>query len=174
MPLWVGISWKASGLGASEQTKVRGNYICCLVIVAIFVGPGGAKRQVFFKVIIRRDGEKPQTRGTFMGRHKKLPKELTTELLYLELPAISASCGVKSYMHYIRFLLTKTSSAKFESIFPLGSISIYIHLGSIFYFHFFCQSGNNNWMINTAVIKFSLRYSLHIPHSNQTPLFFPV
>ena len=25
----------------------------------------------FFKFIIRREGEKPQTRGTFMGRHKK-------------------------------------------------------------------------------------------------------
>ena len=60
------------------------------------------------------------------GAIKKLPKELTTELLYLELPTISASCGVKSYMHYIRFLLTKTSSAKFESIFPLGSYFIYI------------------------------------------------
>ena len=43
------------------------------------------------------------------GAIKKLPKELTTELLYLELPTISASCGVKRYMHYIRFLLTKTS-----------------------------------------------------------------
>ena len=32
-----------------------------------------------------REGEKPQTRKTFMGRHKKLPRELTTELLYLEL-----------------------------------------------------------------------------------------
>ena len=42
------------------------------------------------------------------GSIKKLPKELTTELLYLELPTISASCGVKRYMHYIRFLLTKT------------------------------------------------------------------
>ena len=50
----------------------------------------------FFKVIKRREGEIPQTRGTFMGRHKKkLPKELTTELLYLELPTISASCDVK-------------------------------------------------------------------------------
>ena len=39
---------------------------------------------------------------------KKLPKELTTELLCLELTTISASCGVKRYMHYIRFLLTKT------------------------------------------------------------------
>ena len=32
---------------------------------------------------------------------KKLPKELTTELLNLELPTISVSCGVKRYMHYI-------------------------------------------------------------------------
>ena len=40
---------------------------------------------------------------------KTLPKELTTELLNLELPTISVSCGVKRYMHYIRFLLTKTS-----------------------------------------------------------------
>ena len=36
------------------------------------------------------------------GAIKKLPKELTTELLYLELPTISASCGVKSYKHYIK------------------------------------------------------------------------
>ena len=56
-----------------------------------------------------REGEKPQTRKTFMGRHKKLPRELTTELLYLDLPTISASCGVKRYMHYISFLLTITS-----------------------------------------------------------------
>ena len=38
------------------------------------------------KVIIRREREKPQTRGTFMGVHKKTTKELTTKLLYLELP----------------------------------------------------------------------------------------
>ena len=38
------------------------------------------------------------------GAIKKLPKELTIELHYLELPTISASCGVKRYMHYIRFL----------------------------------------------------------------------
>ena len=46
------------------------------------------------------------------GAIKILTKELTTELLYLELPTISASCGVKRYMYYIRFLLTnKTSQA---------------------------------------------------------------
>ena len=43
---------------------------------------------------------------------KKLPKELTTELLCLELTTISASCGVKRYMHHIRFLLNKTSLSK--------------------------------------------------------------
>ena len=41
------------------------------------------------------------------GSIKKLPKELTTDLLYLELPTISITCGVKRFMHYIRFLLTK-------------------------------------------------------------------
>ena len=40
---------------------------------------------------------------------KKLPKELTTELLCLKLTTISAFCGVKRYMQYIRFLLDKTS-----------------------------------------------------------------
>ena len=43
MPLWVGISWKAWDLGTSEQTKVKGNYVCYLAIVVIFVGPEGAK-----------------------------------------------------------------------------------------------------------------------------------
>ena len=36
------------------------------------MGPGGEKqRGSGFKVIIWREGEKPQTRGTFMGHHKK-------------------------------------------------------------------------------------------------------
>ena len=39
--------------------------------------------------------EKATNKRNFYGRHKKLPKELTTELLYPELPTISASCGVK-------------------------------------------------------------------------------
>ena len=47
---------------------------------------------------------------------KKLPKELTTELLCLELPTISASCGVKRYMHYIRFVLTKTVKPPKQSL----------------------------------------------------------
>ena len=33
------------------------------------------------------------------GAIKKLPTELTTELLYLELPTISASCDVKRYSY---------------------------------------------------------------------------
>ena len=67
------------------------------------------RSRVFLNLSYEGIGEKPQTRETFMRRHKKLPKELTTELIYLELPTILASCGVKRYMHYIRFLLTKTS-----------------------------------------------------------------
>ena len=35
----------------------------------------------------------------FWGAIKKLPKELTTEVLYLELRTISASYGVKRYIH---------------------------------------------------------------------------
>ena len=66
MPLWVGISWNFYGLGASEQTKVRGNYLCCLVIVVIFWDLE-EQRGRGFKVIIRRKEEKPQTRGTFTG-----------------------------------------------------------------------------------------------------------
>ena len=49
MPLWVGISWKASGLGASEQTKVRGNYVCCLVIVVILRDLEEQKGRSFLK-----------------------------------------------------------------------------------------------------------------------------
>ena len=109
---------------------------CCLVIIC---GTWRSKEVAtgFLNLSYRGKGKSHKQEELLWGAIKKLPKELTTELLYLELPTISASCGVKSYMHYIRFLLTKTSSAKFESIFPLGSISIYIHLGSIFYFHFF-------------------------------------
>ena len=34
-------------------------------------GTWRSKEVGVFKVIIQREGEKPQTRGTFMGRHKK-------------------------------------------------------------------------------------------------------
>ena len=44
---------------------------------------------------------KATKRGTFMGSHKKIPRELTTELLYLELPTYSASWGVIIYMQYL-------------------------------------------------------------------------
>ena len=63
----------------------------------------------FLKISYRRKGKSHKQEEPLSGTIKKLPKELTTELLYLELPTISASCGVKRYMHYIRFLLTKTS-----------------------------------------------------------------
>ena len=58
------------------MTKVRGNYVFCLAIVVVFVLAGRAKRYWFFTVIIRREGKKPQTRGIFMGRHKKTTQEV--------------------------------------------------------------------------------------------------
>ena len=74
MPLWVGISWKACGLGASEWKQVRPNYACCLAMVVIFCGTWRSRG--VGSVIIQREGEKTQTRGHFMGRHKKTTKEV--------------------------------------------------------------------------------------------------
>ena len=54
----------------------------------------------FFNLSYRGKG-KSHKQELLWGAIKKLPKELTTELHYLELPTISASCGVKRYMHYI-------------------------------------------------------------------------
>ena len=54
-------------------------------------------------------GKSRKEEELLLGVIKKLPKELTTELLRLELPTISASCDVKRYMHYIRFVFSKTS-----------------------------------------------------------------
>ena len=80
-----------------------------------------------------------------MGCHKKTTQELTTELHCLELPTITVSCGVK----------------KFESIFPLRYIFIYI-------IEFFINLQiTTEWafaFLNTAIIMFCLRYSLNIPH----------
>ena len=44
------------------------------------------------------EGEKPQTKEAFMGRHKKATMELTTELLYLELTTcFSLLCSKEIY-----------------------------------------------------------------------------
>ena len=64
---------------------------------------------VFLIYHTEESGKNHKQEELLWGAKKELPKELTTELLHLELPTISASCGVKGYMHYIRFLLTKTS-----------------------------------------------------------------
>ena len=61
-------------------------------------------------VIIRREGEKPQKEELLLGSIKKLPRELTTELLYLESPTYLSLLWCKNICTtYIRFLLTKTS-----------------------------------------------------------------
>ena len=61
---------EASGLGASEQTKVGGNYVSCLVIIC---GTWRSKEaaRVFLNLLYVEKGESHQTRGTFLGQHKK-------------------------------------------------------------------------------------------------------
>ena len=49
-----------------------------------------------FKVIMKSEGEKLQTKGPFMECHKKLPGELTTELLFLELPTCFSLLLIKN------------------------------------------------------------------------------
>ena len=63
----------------------------------------------FLKLSYRGKGKGHKQEELLWGTIKKLTKELTTELLYLELRTISAFCGVKRYMHCIKFLLTKIS-----------------------------------------------------------------
>ena len=68
----------------------------------------------FLKLSLRREGEKPQTRGTFTGRHKKLLKELFTELLYLELAAISASYYIGHTTQFVyRFQVLKLNLVEY-------------------------------------------------------------
>ena len=105
MPLLVGISCKASDMGTSEQTKVRGNNVCCHNLRDLVE----QRSREFLNLSYGGKGKSHIEEELLWGAIKKLPKELTTELLYLQLPSISGSCGVKWYMHYIRFLLTKTS-----------------------------------------------------------------
>ena len=66
----------------SEQTKAGGNCAFCLVIVVAFVGHGGAKRyKRFLKLSYGGKGKKHKQEELLWGAIKKLPKDLTTELL---------------------------------------------------------------------------------------------
>ena len=79
---------------------------CCLVIIC---GTWRSKEVATGLLnLSNRGGKIHKQEELLWGTMKKLPKELTTELYYLELPTISVSCGVRRSMHYIRFLLTKT------------------------------------------------------------------
>ena len=71
MSLWVSISWKDSGLGASEQTKIRGNCVFYLVIVVKLVGPIGAKRQCFLKLSYAGKGKTHKKEELLWGVIKK-------------------------------------------------------------------------------------------------------
>ena len=79
---------------------------------------------------------------------------------------ISISCGVKRYMRYIIFLLSKSCQSK-------ACLGLFLFTFLIFY-----ESANirmiTEWaftFLNTAVIIFCLIY-LNIPHSIQSSSFF--
>ena len=52
---------------------------------------------VFLNSSYRGKGKSHKQEEVLWGATKKLPKELITELLCLELPTISVSCGAKIY-----------------------------------------------------------------------------
>ena len=125
--------------------------------------------RVFLNLSYGGKGKSHKQEELLWGAIKKLPKELTTELLYLELPTISASCGVKRYMHYIRFLLTKTHKQRRLNQFFLLDLFLFT-----WYWFFINLQMTTEWafaFLNIAVIIFCLMYSLNILH--QTPSFFP-
>ena len=73
---------------------------CCLVIIC----RTWRSKRGFLNLSYREKGKSHKQEELLWGTIKKLPKELVTELHYLELPTISASCGVKIYMHYKHLL----------------------------------------------------------------------
>ena len=85
MPLWVGISWNAYSLRQvnrqrlEETMYVALSWLLCLWDLEEQRGRG-------YKFIIRREEETPQQEELSWNPIKELHMELTTELLYLELP----------------------------------------------------------------------------------------
>ena len=52
--------------------------------------PGGAKNRIFLKILHEGERKSHKQEEQLWGAIKKLPEKLTKELLYLELPTISA------------------------------------------------------------------------------------
>ena len=94
---------------------------CCLVIIC---GTWRSKRG-FLNLSYRGKEKSHKQEELLWDIIKKLPKELITELHYLELPAISAFYGVKIYMHYVRFRLTKTHKQRSLNQFFLVNLFLF-------------------------------------------------
>ena len=122
------------------------------------------------KLSYGRKGKRRTQEKLLWGAIKKLPMELTTELLYLELPT------------YFSFLWPKKIYV-LHMIPPYQNISkVWIKFSSWIFFYwyywFFINLQTINecafTFLNTAVIIFCLMCSLSIPHSNQNSSVFPV
>ena len=94
---------KPVAFGQVNRQRLEDTMYVALSQLLYLWSPDEQRGRGFLSYHTEERGKATNKRGTFMGR-----QELTTELLYLDLPAILASCGVKRYMHYIGFLLTKT------------------------------------------------------------------
>ena len=148
---------EASGLGASEQTKVGGNYVSCLVIIC---GTWRSKEaaRVFLNLLYVEKGESHQTRGTFLGQHKK-----TTQ-------GFDHWTALSGITYYFSFLWCK----KIYTLHKIPSYKVWINFstGMFFYLHYWFFINlrmTSEWafaFFNTAVIIFCLMYSINIPYSN--------
>ena len=102
----------------------RGKWInkgCCLAIICW----AWRSKRGCLNLSYRGKGKSHKQEEFLWGTKKKLPKELISELHNLELSTISASCGVKIYMHYITFLLTKTHQQRSLNQFFLLDIFLF-------------------------------------------------
>ena len=109
-------------------------------------------------------GKSQKQEKLLWGTIRKLPKELTTDLLYLELPAYFILLWCKKNIYILhKILLTE----------------VWINFSSwIFYLHywFFINIGMaSEWafaFLDTVVIIICLLCSWNVNHSNQNPSFF--
>ena len=140
--------------GAKEQTRGRGNFD---MLPCDSCGTQGGDKRVRVRSLKSSYVEKSKSHkeGKFLwecggggeGEAEKLPKELTSRLVYLNYLSfsISAFFDVKRHMHYIKFFLLKShkhqagwEKLKFESAFLLGFFLF------CYIINFFYQSANDN------------------------------
>ena len=134
-------------------------------------GSWKSKKVGGLKLSYRGKGKSHKQKELLWGAIKKPPRELTTELLYLELPTYFSLLQCKTiYTLYKEdsFLLKpqKQSSNQFFLL------RLFLFIILIFFVNLQMTTERAFHVLNTVVIIFCLMYSLNIPHINQNPSFF--